>query len=150
MNRIEHVNRVISQISHLYKTNHIIRRESAGICKELENVIDDSDIIAAGFLANFHKLLIKPDDTIDSSVKQLRIYGFKQNITMPILLLKYVERHDPIAQLIKKDNIWYEKSRAIYNTQLILQRNQTSFNNSSEWHKYLSEVSNALYRSIYG
>jgi hypothetical protein len=107
MSNPENVNRVIAQISHLYKNNRAIQHESVGVCKALENTLDDRDIIAAGFLANFHKLLIKPDNTIDSSVKQLRIYGFKQDITMPILLLKYIRKNDPMAKLIKKDNIWY-------------------------------------------
>ena len=143
-----HVNKVIDQINHLYKSSHHLRRESVEICKEIENTVADHDVLVAGFLSNFHKLLIKPDNTFDSSAFQLRTYGFGQNVTMPIWLMKYVGQTDPIAKMVKTENVWYRNSQILHNTRLIVEKRglETKLN-TYEWDKYLSEVYASLYRS---
>ena len=147
-----HVGKVIDQINHLYKSSYYLRRESVEICKEVENNVADRDMVVAGFLLNFRKLLIKPDNTFDSTAFQLRTYGFSQNITMPIWLMKYIGRNDPIARMVKTENQWYHNSQILHNTQLIVEQNlkqqgsQTKLN-THEWDKYLSEVYASLYRS---
>ena len=150
-----HVNKVIDQISHLYKSSYRLRWESVEMCKQLDTVVSDRDIIVAGFLSNFHKLLIKPDNKFEVAAQQLRIYGFGQNVTTPILLLKYIGQTDPMAQIIKENNQWYFHSQIIHNTNIIVQnelKHQSPHTklDAVAWHKYLSEVYSSLYRSSLG
>ncbi len=146
-----HIKSVLSQIEHLYRSSRCLQKESIEVCKELENTIDDNNIIVAGFLSNFHKLFQQKDQSFDKSAQQLRMYGFDQNVVMPIWLLKYIGKNDPMSMLIKKDNHWFKQSQIIYNSRLIVSKNpplnQNKLYFTREWDRYFSEVSAALYRS---
>lgn len=91
------INQVLTQIEHLYRSSHHLQRESIAICKELDNIIDDKNTIVAGFLSNFHNLFLLADRSYDKSARQLREYGFNQDITMSICLLKYISKNDPMS-----------------------------------------------------